>query len=260
MREAIDELDDVAVIGPEFVGRPGVAGWDPLRIVLDVRATGRSGYVVAAALRATYDIHVELATHATLVLVLGIGQPVEALERVAHDLPETIERLRGPGTAEAVARPVAAFSNEMAIAPRDAFLGETEVVPVDDAVGRVSSEAIAGYPPGIPALLPGRAHHPRGRRLPPRARGLGCPPARRERPELRHDQRLGLAPAPHFTITVPRMFGWTRHQKVKRPFRSKRNRRLKPTGVVLSRSRTPEFQNALPCVAGVRPTRARSLA
>ena len=39
--------------------------------------------------------------------------------------------------------------------PRDAFLGEAEVVAVDDAVGRVSAESIAGYPPGIPALLPG---------------------------------------------------------------------------------------------------------
>ena len=29
------------------------------------------------------------------------------------------------------------------------------MVAVDDAVGRVSCESIAGYPPGIPALLPG---------------------------------------------------------------------------------------------------------
>ena len=28
-------------------------------------------------------------------------------------------------------------------------------MPVDAAVGRVSAESIAGYPPGIPALLPG---------------------------------------------------------------------------------------------------------
>ncbi len=35
------------------------------------------------------------------------------------------------------------------------FLGDAEVVPVDGAVGRVSCESIAGYPPGIPALLPG---------------------------------------------------------------------------------------------------------
>jgi arginine decarboxylase len=28
-------------------------------------------------------------------------------------------------------------------------------VALDDALGRISCEAIAGYPPGIPALLPG---------------------------------------------------------------------------------------------------------
>jgi arginine decarboxylase len=41
------------------------------------------------------------------------------------------------------------------VPPREAFLGASETVQVDDAVGRVSAESIAGYPPGIPALLPG---------------------------------------------------------------------------------------------------------
>ena len=47
------------------------------------------------------------------------------------------------------------LGNEMAVAPRDAFLGACDIVPVEEAVGRVSCEAIASYPPGIPALLPG---------------------------------------------------------------------------------------------------------
>ncbi len=41
------------------------------------------------------------------------------------------------------------------LTPREAFLGSGEAVPVEDAVGRVSCESIAGYPPGVPALLPG---------------------------------------------------------------------------------------------------------
>ena len=28
-------------------------------------------------------------------------------------------------------------------------------MPVEQAVGRISTEAIAGYPPGVPTLLPG---------------------------------------------------------------------------------------------------------
>jgi lysine decarboxylase len=38
---------------------------------------------------------------------------------------------------------------------REAFLGAGETVAVEDAIGRISCESIAGYPPGVPALLPG---------------------------------------------------------------------------------------------------------
>ena len=74
-RAAIDGTPGCAVVGEELVGRHGVAYWDPLRIVIDVRGTGCSGYEIAAALRASYDVHLELATHATCVLILGIAQP-----------------------------------------------------------------------------------------------------------------------------------------------------------------------------------------
>jgi lysine decarboxylase len=154
-REAIDSVPGCAVLGEDFVGRPGIAGWDPLRIVIDVRGTGCTGYEVAAALRASYDIYVELATHATLVLVLGIGQPVEALERLAHDFAETVRQISRPGTRHAISRPPAALSHETAVSPRDAFLGRGQTVPVGEAVGRISCESIAGYPPGVPSLLPG---------------------------------------------------------------------------------------------------------
>ncbi len=161
-RTAIAEIPGCALVGEEWVGRPGIAAWDPLRIVIDVRGTGLSGYQVASALRASYDIHVELATHATIVLVLGMGQPVEPLDRVAHDLAETVKRitpaagLADPAAGRSVlAQPPGELDAEPAVAPRDAFLGESEAVPVTEAVGRISTEAVAGYPPGVPTLLPG---------------------------------------------------------------------------------------------------------
>ena len=39
--------------------------------------------------------------------------------------------------------------------PRQAFLGEQEVVPFAEAVGRIAAESLAAYPPGIPNVLPG---------------------------------------------------------------------------------------------------------
>ncbi len=154
-RAAIDAVPGCSVVNEGFVGRPGIAGWDPLRIVIDVRGTGCTGYELAAALRSAYDIYVELATHATLVLVLGLGQPVEPLQRLAHDFAETVRRMARPGESRVITRPPAAFETETAVTPRDAFLGVSEPVAVEQAVGRISCESIAGYPPGVPALLPG---------------------------------------------------------------------------------------------------------
>ena len=154
-RLAIDAIPGCSTVGEQFVGRPGVAAWDPLRIVVDIRGTGCTGYEVSAALKASYDTYIELATHATIVLILGIAQPVEPLERFAHDLAETVRRIARPGEAPVLAQPPAALGHETAVTPRDAFLGASEAVPVSDAIGRISTEAIAGYPPGVPTLLPG---------------------------------------------------------------------------------------------------------
>jgi lysine decarboxylase len=154
-RAKMAKIPGIALVDGQFVGRPGVAGWDPMRLVIDVRETGCTGYEVAEALRRAYDVQPELATHATMVLLLGIAESPVSLERVAGDLDEIVKRISREGTRDALVRPTQALSNEMAVSPRDAFLGDAESVGVDAAVGRISCESIAGYPPGIPALLPG---------------------------------------------------------------------------------------------------------
>jgi len=43
----------------------------------------------------------------------------------------------------------------MAIPPREAFFAANETVAAGSAVGRISAELVAPYPPGIPVLAPG---------------------------------------------------------------------------------------------------------
>ncbi|HET8979529.1 MAG TPA: aminotransferase class I/II-fold pyridoxal phosphate-dependent enzyme [Solirubrobacteraceae bacterium] len=154
-REQIEQIPGCAVVGEQMVGRPGIAGWDPLRIVIDVRGTGSTGYELAAELRAGCDIFIELATHATLVLVLGLGQPVEPLERFAHDFSEVVRALSRPGESAPTVAPPSALEHQTVVPIREAFFGQAETVAVDEAIGRISCESIAGYPPGVPTLLPG---------------------------------------------------------------------------------------------------------
>jgi arginine decarboxylase len=152
---AIDGVAGCDVVGGTLVGRPGVAGWDPLRLVVDVRGTGRTGYEVAEALRGSYDSYPELATHAAIVFVLGLGQSVEPLERLAHEFAETVREIARPGEVRGIPLAPVAAEAETPATPREAFLGEGESVSVERAIGRISCEGIAGYPPGVPALLPG---------------------------------------------------------------------------------------------------------
>lgn len=154
-RLVIGAVPGCSVVGEDIVGRPGVAGWDPLRVVIDIRGTGCTGYEIAAELRARYDTNVELASHATLVLVLGLAQPVEPLEHFVHDFAETVRRISRPGEHPRIARSPVTLEHDSVVPVREAFLGVGEAVAVDDAVGRISCESIAGYPPGVPAVLPG---------------------------------------------------------------------------------------------------------
>ncbi len=156
-RAQLADVDGVTVLGDELLGQPGVHGIDPLRIVLDVQQTGSSGYAVAAALRETYDVNVELSTDAAVVLVVGMGEDPSALDNIATEVESVIGRLVAGGNADrpAPTYDIAPGVTELVVSPREAFLGEAETVPVAQAAGRISCESIAAYPPGIPGVLPG---------------------------------------------------------------------------------------------------------
>jgi arginine/lysine/ornithine decarboxylase len=86
-----------------------------------------------------------------------MGEDPSALDEIAAELEVVVERLRADAGAGAVPPryDVSSSTTELVVSPRDAFLGEAERVPADQAAGRISCESIAAYPPGIPGVLPG---------------------------------------------------------------------------------------------------------
>jgi len=155
-RERIREIPGLDVLDERMVGRPGVAGWDPLRLGIDVRGTGSSAQRLWKAAFHTAEIDLELYSGNVVVAIFGVGEPaeeagdrlVEGLRRAVAELEETSE---APDEKLAPAPPW----GELVLTPREAFLGPQEVVPFDDAAGRIAAEGLAAYPPGIPNVLPG---------------------------------------------------------------------------------------------------------
>ncbi len=154
-RLAIREIPGLDVLDERLATRPGVHAYDPLRVVVDVRGTGATGYQVARLLH-DGDMILELAGENVVVGVFGMGETasdnaarlVSALEQAVTQLPG------GDGGAEREFAPPPPWG-PLEMTPREAFLGAQEVVPVGQAVGRIAAESLAAYPPGIPNVLPG---------------------------------------------------------------------------------------------------------
>jgi lysine decarboxylase len=157
-REAIAAIPGLSVLDDSMVGQAGIAGWDPLRMAIDVRGTGSTGYRLAkAAFDQDEGIDLELAAENLVVAIFGLGEPAAAAgERLASSLRRVVERL-GEDDARRPQEPLAPPPpwGELAMTPREAFLGPQEVVPFEEAAGRVAAESLAAYPPGVPNVLPG---------------------------------------------------------------------------------------------------------
>ena len=155
-RAAIRALPGLDVLDESIAGRPGVHGYDPLRLAIDVRGTGATGYELAAALLAEDDINLELYGENVVVAIFGMAEHVgPEVERLVAALRHALDRLEVPGGREHEPFAPPPPWGELAMAPREAFLGPQEAVPISDAAGRIAAESLAAYPPGVPNVLPG---------------------------------------------------------------------------------------------------------
>ena len=155
-RAEVERIPGLDVLDERLVGRPGVHRWDPLRLAVDVRATGSTGIRIAALMRELDDINLELVSENVVVAVFGMGEDAGAsAERLVAALRRAVEIL---GAEEQVPkRPFAPPPpwGRLEMPPREAFLGPQEVVAFPEAVGRLAAESLAAYPPGVPNVLPG---------------------------------------------------------------------------------------------------------
>lgn len=143
-----------ALASDHFVGFEDIIGQDPLRVAIDVRSGGLQGHAAREDLMTSSGIYTEISTSSCLVAVLGPGRTsnayrlVDALHRLEPD-----QTLGSDGGEEPVLNLPA--PGKLAMIPREAYLAQSKTVAATDAVGRISTDTLSAYPPGIPNVLPG---------------------------------------------------------------------------------------------------------
>jgi arginine/lysine/ornithine decarboxylase len=157
VREQVRQLPGLRVIERDDLVGPGRADdHDPLKIIIDVRDLGVSGYAVNEWLREHEQVDVGLSDHRRIAAQITIADDDETVGMLIRALRSLVEHSAELPRATPVDLPASGeLELEQAVLPRDAFFGEAEHVDAEKAVGRIAAETVSPYPPGVPALLPG---------------------------------------------------------------------------------------------------------
>jgi arginine decarboxylase len=156
LRDAIDQMPGYELMTDDVLDGGGAFTLDPTHVTFDVTGLGMTGFSAADWLRQHRGIHVELADHRRLMVLITYADTDDNIDRLIAGLQALAIERHGAdrGDIPPVPRPQD-LRMETVMLPRDAFLGATEMVPWREAAGRISAEMICPYPPGIPIVAPG---------------------------------------------------------------------------------------------------------
>ncbi|HEY8597447.1 MAG TPA: aminotransferase class I/II-fold pyridoxal phosphate-dependent enzyme [Thermomicrobiales bacterium] len=153
-REAIGQIAGLRTFGPE-ARREGFVALDPLRLTINVAGSGQTGFAVERALQRRGHFP-EFATLDTVLFIVTLGTSwaeirglVEALAAIVGGFGTTDGRASAIPTALPPQPP-------QALPPREVFYSrQRRRVPVREAIGQISAETIATYPPGSALIVAG---------------------------------------------------------------------------------------------------------
>ncbi len=157
-RELVRADERFAVISDGFGAFPDIVQTDPLRVPIDVSRLGQSGHWVRDRLIAEHGVFFEMSTATTVVAVIGaLARP--DLDRMMASLvavADEADALRARGESDTLTSfPSLPEAGTLRMLPRAAYFAESVVVTAHQAIGRISADTLAAYPPGIPNLVPG---------------------------------------------------------------------------------------------------------
>lgn len=151
-REEINSIGGYYAFGKELINGDSVYDFDPTKLSIHTLDIGMAGIEVYDTLRDDYDIQIEFGDLGNILAYLSIGDRPQEVERLVSALAEIRRRYQkdpsGMLTQEYI-------DPEVMVSPQDAFYADKESLPIMETTGRICSEFVMCYPPGIPILAPG---------------------------------------------------------------------------------------------------------
>ena len=151
-RSEINLIGGYDAFGQELVDGDAIYAFDPTKLSIHTRDIGLAGIEVYDILRDDYDIQIEFGDIGNILAYLSIGDRVQEVERLVSALAEIRRRFQRDPSGMLSQEYI---DPEVVATPQEAFYAEKVSLPLRETEGRICSEFVMCYPPGIPILAPG---------------------------------------------------------------------------------------------------------
>lgn len=152
-RTEINKIGGYYAYGKELINGDSVFDFDPTKLTVYTLDIGLAGIEVYDLLRDEYDIQLELGDMGNVLAYISIGDRMREVERLVSALVDVKRRYCKDRTG--------LFDHEyinpsVVMTPQEAFYApKEEMIPIRETNGRICTEFVMCYPPGIPILAPG---------------------------------------------------------------------------------------------------------
>ena len=151
-REEINAIGGYYAFGKELVNGNSVFDFDITKLSVHTLDIGLAGIEVYDILRDEYDIQIEFGDIGNILAYLSIGDRAQEVERLVSALAEIRRRFQTDGSGLLSQEYI---DPQVVTSPQDAFYADKCSLPLRETEGKVCSEFVMCYPPGIPILAPG---------------------------------------------------------------------------------------------------------
>ena len=151
-RGEINAVGGYYAFGRELINGDAVFDFDTTKLSVHTLDIGLAGIEVYDILRDEYDIQIEFGDIGNILAYLSMGDRPQEVERLVSALAEIRRRYQTDGTGLLNQEYI---DPDVVISPQEAFYADKISLPLRQAEGRVCSEFVMCYPPGIPILAPG---------------------------------------------------------------------------------------------------------
>lgn len=151
-REEINSIGGYYAYGQELKNCSSIYDFDVTKLSVYTRDIGLAGIEVYDLLRDEYDIQIEFGDIANILAYVSIGDRIQDIERLVGALAD-IKRLYSRDPSKMLNTEY--IAPQVVVSPQEAFYAKDESLPIRETAGRICSEFVMCYPPGIPILAPG---------------------------------------------------------------------------------------------------------